>query len=81
MKAYVVCTHCGGTGSIELTGVYAETLGLLIRKPGLHGAALAKLAGCTGEAMCNRLKALERQGLAVGKRHGRKTLWRQKQCN
>lgn len=77
-KAYVVCTHCGGTGSIELTGVYAETLALVIRKPGLNGAALAKIAKCKACAMCNRLVALERMGLVYAQQHGRQRLWRQK---
>ncbi len=77
-KAYVVCTRCCGTGSIELTGVYAETLALVIRHPGLNGAALAKKAGCQATAMNNRLKALERLGVAVGKKFGRQIIWKQK---
>ena len=77
-KAYVVCGHCYGTGSVELTGVYAETLGLLIRHPGLNGAALAAKAGCKATAMNNRLTALERHGVATGKRHGREIFWTHK---
>lgn len=78
MKAYVQCTHCGGSGSIELTGVYADTLNLLIRHPMKNGAALAKLAKCKATAMCNRLKAMERLGVVVSKRHGRQLFWKHK---
>jgi hypothetical protein len=77
-KAYVVCTHCGGTGSVELSGVYADTLALVIRKPGLNGSALAKIARCKATAMNNRLKALERLGVATGKRYGREITWTHK---
>ncbi len=78
MKAFVVCKHCGGTGSIELTGVYADTLRLVIRYPKRNGAALAKRAGCKATAMNNRLKALERHGVVVAEIHGRELLWTQK---
>jgi predicted ArsR family transcriptional regulator len=70
-KAYVDCAHCGGTGRVKLSGVYADTLALLITRPGLNGAELAKVFGCKATAMNNRLKALERHGLARGKRYGR----------
>lgn len=76
--SHVVCTHCNGTGAIELTGVYAETLILVISNPGLNGAALAKLAGCKATAMNNRLNALERHGVAEGKQFGRSILWTHK---
>lgn len=75
MKAYLVCTHCCGTGTIELTGVYAETFNLLIRFPGLNGASLAKKAGCKATAMNNRLTELKNHGLARGRRHGREVIW------
>lgn len=73
----IPCGHCRGTGRIELTGIYAETLALLKkqRKP-LNGAALAKLAGCKATAMNNRLVALEKHGLAEGILYGRERLWR-----
>ena len=71
------CPYCGRTGIVELTGVYAETLALLIEQnQELNGAALARLAGCKPEAMANRLVALQRMGLALGRRHGRERLWR-----
>lgn len=76
--AYVQCTHCQGTGTIQLTGVYAETLGLIISHPSLNGATLAKLAGCNATAMNNRLKALERHGVATGQRFGRSIYWKAK---
>jgi hypothetical protein len=74
-KAYVVCTHCEGTGSVELTGIYADTLALLIRCPGLNGAELAKIAGCKPTAMNNRLIGLEVKGVARGERYGREIKW------
>ena len=77
-KAYVQCPHCGGTGTVELTGIYADTLRLLIRRPGLNGAALAKIAGCKATAMNNRLKALEGHGVAEGEQYGRQIIWKHK---
>jgi hypothetical protein len=73
---HIPCSACAGTGRIPLTGEYAVTLDLLRkqRKP-LCGAALAKLAGCSGEAMCNRLVRLEALGLARRVRFGRMSLW------
>lgn len=70
------CPYCDGTGRIPIGSEYAATLALLRgRKRPIHGAALAKLAGCSGEAMCNRLRALESLGLAKGERDGRRVLW------
>jgi hypothetical protein len=73
----VPCGHCKGTGTIQLTGVYAETLEILKQqKPfALNGADLAKLAGCSGMSMCNRLIALERFGLAASSKYGVSRLW------
>jgi hypothetical protein len=76
--AYVQCTHCGGTGTVELTGVYAETLRLLIANPGRNGAELARIAACNATAMNNRLAALERKGVASGTRYGRQIVWSHK---
>jgi len=66
------CGHCRGTGRIKLTGPYLETYKLLVKhgKP-VHGAALASLAGCTPQAMNNRLAYLEARGLASSERYGR----------
>ena len=77
-SVYVVCTHCGGTGRAQLTGVYADTLSLIIRHPRLNGAELAKLAACNATAMNNRVKVLERLGLVSGKRYGREIIWTHK---
>lgn len=78
MKAFVECTHCHGSGSIELTGVYAETLNIVIRFPNRNGAALAKIAGCEPTAMNNRLTGLEKKGLVMGRKHGRQIFWTHK---
>jgi hypothetical protein len=72
----VLCTRCAGSGTILLTGVYAETLDLLRHQPvPLSGADLGRLADCSGPAMVNRLAVLERLGLARGERCGRKRMW------
>lgn len=77
MKAYITCGLCGGKGRIELTGEYHETLCMLRReREEITGAALGRKAGIAPTAMCNRLVALEKHGLAVGRWFGRKRLWR-----
>lgn len=68
-------SHCDGSGCVLITGVYADTLVLLRRHPGLNAAALAREAGCTGTAMANRLVFLARFGLARGRKHGRERIW------
>jgi hypothetical protein len=73
----VRCQRCHGTGSIELTGIYRDTLELLRSQKGeCTGAQLARISGCKGTAMNNRLAALERHGLAVSRRYGREKLFR-----
>jgi hypothetical protein len=70
------CWQCGGHGHVELSGVYSDTLDLLRRQnTPLSGSALSKLAGCSNESMCNRLRAIERHGLARSKRSGKERLW------
>lgn len=77
MKRFRRCGHCGGTGRVELSVVYSDTLALLRQqKAELNGRQLADLAGCKNEAMCNRLKALEVHGLASSRRYGRELLWK-----
>lgn len=71
----VKCSRCRGKGFVALTGVYADTLALVKRNPGLNGAQLAELAGCKATAMNNRLRALEDRGLASGEQYGRQTIW------
>jgi hypothetical protein len=75
MKVFVRCKHCGGEGRIELTGVYAETMKLVVRFPARNGAELARLAKCKATAMNNRLVALKRYGLIVGVKFGRQIRW------
>lgn len=73
----VTCGHCGGTGHIELTGVYADTLALLRRQRAeITGADLAKVDGCKETAMNNRLAMLESHGFAKSRRYGRKRLFK-----
>lgn len=77
MADFIPCSHCAGEGYIELTGIYAKTLGLLRALPAaLNGAELAKLAKCNPTAMNNRLVWLEGQGLAERRRNGKESLWR-----
>lgn len=72
----VLCTCCGGTGRIELNGVYGDTLDLLRKetKGGkeTHGAALARIVGCKPTAMNNRLTYLADHGFATARVYGRK---------
>lgn len=75
-RIYVKCPHCQGFGTVELTGVYAETLRLVRQRPGLNGAALATRAGCNATAMNNRLTALAKHDLVVGVKFGRQIKWR-----
>jgi hypothetical protein len=71
------CTCCDGTGRVELTGVYADTYAMLsdIGRE-TNGAGLAIVAGCSPTAMCNRLAALERLGVATSRRYGRQRLFK-----
>ena len=70
------CPYCSGTGSVAFSGVYAKTAELLAKQSeSINGAGLAKLAGCSGAAMCNRLRAIESMGLATSVRSGREVLW------
>lgn len=66
----VPCGHCKGQGRVKLTGRSLETYLLLKRLPGSTGAYLATLALCTGNAMNNRLAALEAHGVATSVRYG-----------
>jgi hypothetical protein len=76
MKApKIKCPHCNGVGTVELTGVYADTLALLKKNPGSNGAGLARIAGCKETAMNNRLVALRQHGLARAIAYGRQKKW------
>jgi Mn-dependent DtxR family transcriptional regulator len=71
------CSHCKGTGRIELTGEYLETLNRL-RELGkeMSGAELAKDMGIQPTAMNNRLSRIEQHGLIQSRRWGRSRLFR-----
>jgi hypothetical protein len=72
----VSCPHCQGTALTPLAPVYSETLSVLRAQSGeISGAALGRLVGCKNAAMANRLRALERLGLAAGRRDGRTVYW------
>jgi Mn-dependent DtxR family transcriptional regulator len=74
---HFACPRCRGSGQIPLTGVYAETLALLKRqRREASGADLARLDGCSGPAMCNRLARMEHLGLVVSRRYGHLRLYR-----
>lgn len=77
MADTTTCGHCGGTGHVELTGIYADTLALLRRqKSEVTGAALSKIDGCKDTTMNNRLAMLERHGFATSRRYGRERLFK-----
>lgn len=71
----VKCPHCRGLGRMPITGVYAETLRVVLFNPGRNGAELAKLMGCKNEAMCNRLRRLEQLRLVESTPFGRQVTW------
>lgn len=72
----VRCGCCGGEGTVELAGEYLETLVLLRAAGETWAARLAPALGCQATAANNRLAALERKGLAVSRRVGRRRLYR-----
>lgn len=79
MPDRVPCGHCRGCGTVEVTGVYADTLALLRKQQDeVSGAELARVAGCKATAMCNRLARLERMGLATSRKYGRERLFKAK---
>lgn len=73
------CSHCGGKGVVEFTGVFADTLVLLRQAGPTTAADLAPVAGCKATAMSNRLAALEKLGLATSRRYGVKRLYQAKE--
>lgn len=73
----IPCSHCRGTGSVEFTGEYADTLAILRNLGGeVTGAELSRQFGIAPTAMNNRLVILERMGLAVSRAYGRKKFYR-----
>ena len=77
--AVLPCSHCQGSGLVELTGEYLTTL-LRVRDLGreVTGAELGRLMGVKGPAMNNRLARLERLGLVTSRRQGKRRFFR---CN
>lgn len=70
------CPLCEGKGAVNMTGKCDDALKLLRKqKKEVTGAELARLDGCTGPAMNNRLASLERFGLATSRRYGRMRLY------
>lgn len=77
-KTTVACGQCKGTGRAILGKSYSETLKLVDKIP-MSGSTLAALAGCSNEAMCNRLRILEEKySLIKSVRVGRERLWTKK---
>jgi len=75
-KEFVTCSHCNGSGEVELNGVFRDTLELLRRqKKEIHGAELARIDGCNPTAMNNRLEYLADHGFATSRTYGRKKLY------
>lgn len=77
MPDLITCGHCKGTGKVEFNGAHADTLILLRhQKKEVTGTELAKITGCKGTAMNNRLAMLEKHGLATSRRYGRERLYK-----
>ncbi len=73
-KDTVQCSCCNGSGRIELTGVYADTLKDIRAIDGeIHGAELARKVGCKATAMNNRIAWLADNGFVIVRVYGRKT--------
>lgn len=73
----VPCGCCKGAGTVPLSGQYALTLAVLRkqREP-VSGADMGRTLDISNEAACNRLKKLEKYGLAECEPYGRELLWR-----
>lgn len=70
------CRCCGGTGQIELTGIYFDTLKVLRGLGEFSGADLARYMDVPATAMNNRLARLEELGFATSRRYGRQRLFK-----
>lgn len=72
MKDHNTCPHCGGTGKIELTGIYAETLNKMrkLKFPYIVANQHAEQFGCKPTALNNRLRKLEEHGHVFSERYG-----------
>ena len=74
-RILITCGRCDGRGTIPLNGAYFDTLKALVSLEPINAADLAREMKVGGTAMCNRLSALERLGLATGERYGREKRW------
>lgn len=82
MTIWKQCEHCQGRGRVKLSALFTQTLAVVRKYPGLSGAKLArKLPPAqrpSGEAMCNRLRALHQMGLVTFIQEGREKRWRER---
>lgn len=75
----IPCSRCAGTGHVEFTGEYADTLAALRKLGGeVTGAEFGRQVGIKPTAMSNRLAILERMGFAVSRVYGRKKFYKAK---
>jgi hypothetical protein len=72
------CSCCGGSGRVELTGVYAEALAAVVAAGAeVTGAEMARRSGeGSATAWNNRLARLEQMGLLTGRIYGRRKLYK-----
>ncbi|MEN3329110.1 MAG: hypothetical protein V7638_3917, partial [Acidobacteriota bacterium] len=72
----VTCTHCGGSGRLQLRGIYLDTFNVLSQqKAAVTARALAIMCNCKVTAMKARLNYLERTGLVKHERIERERYW------
>lgn len=75
VKDLYACSCCNGTGKLELTGVYAETLQIMRANFNSRDAFAvanrdAHLFQCGPTALNNRLNRLEEMGFVDSERYG-----------
>lgn len=75
IRTKICCSHCNGSGLVELSSLLERTLRLLRSKKRVTGATLARIDGCKPTAMNNRLTALKKHGLARAEIDGRQTFF------
>ena len=82
-KVQIPCNCCKGTGKIEVTGVYLQTLAHLQRMTAKRAGDNFVVANreypwfqCSPTALSNRLKWLEQRGLATVEMFGRQKRYR-----
>jgi sugar-specific transcriptional regulator TrmB len=71
------CPYCRGSGRVPIGDEFFATYIALSTAGEIHAAELAKRMSvpCSGEAMCNRLRGLEKKGLATSRVSGRRRLY------